>query len=106
MNITSNDKALFELFKDGKTTDKRYKKLPIEAIKGYVKAINKMRAATRLEDIMRDYGLRYERLIGDRKGQESVRCNNTWRLIFRSYPEENSIVITEIELIEITHHYE
>lgn len=82
MNITSEDEALLELFENGKTSDKKYKRLPIAAIKGYVKAVNKMRAATRIEDIMRDHGLRYERLHGDRKDQESVRCNDVWRLIF------------------------
>lgn len=53
MNITSEDEALLELFENGKTSDKKYKRLPIAAIKGYVKAVNKMRAATRIEDIMR-----------------------------------------------------
>ena len=91
---------------NGKTSDKKYKRLPIAAIKGYVKAVNKMRAATRIEDIMRDHGLRYERLHGDRKDQESVRCNDVWRLIFQSSPADGSIIITEIELIEISHHYD
>lgn len=106
MNITSEDEALLELFENGKTSDKKYKRLPIAAIKGYVKAVNKMRAATRIEDIMRDHGLRYERLHGDRKDQESVRCNDVWRLIFQSSPSDGSIIITEIELIEISHHYD
>jgi proteic killer suppression protein len=106
MNITSADEALLELFEMGKTSSKKYRRLPMAAIKGYVKAVNKMRAATRIEDIMRDRGLRYERLRGDRKGEESVRCNDVWRLIFRSYPENESIVITEIELLEISYHYD
>ena len=58
MNISSEDEALLELFENGKTSDKKYQRLPIAAIKGYVKAVNKMRAATRIEDIMRDHGLR------------------------------------------------
>ena len=36
MNITSEDEALLELFENGKTSDKKYKRLPIAAIKGYV----------------------------------------------------------------------
>lgn len=67
MNITSEDVALLELFENGKTSDKKYKKLPAAAIKGYVKAVNKMRAATSIEDIMQDNGLRYERLRGTEK---------------------------------------
>ena len=60
MNITTGDEALLELFENGRTSSRKYRKLPIAAIKGYVKAVNKMRAATRIEDIMRDNGLRYE----------------------------------------------
>lgn len=106
MNITSEDIALLELYENGKTSDKKYKKLPMAAIKGYVKAVNKMRAATRIEDIMRDHGLNYERLRGNKKGLESVRCNDVWRLIFKSSPIDGSIIITEINLIEISHHYD
>lgn len=106
MNVTSEDAALLELYENGRTSDKRYKRLPVAAVKGYVKAVNKMRAATRIEDIMRDHGLRYERLRGDRKDQESVRCNDVWRLIFQSSPADGSIVVTEINLIEISHHYD
>ena len=29
MNITSEDEALLELFENGKTSDKKYKRLPI-----------------------------------------------------------------------------
>lgn len=106
MNITSEDEALLELFENGKTTDKKYKRLPIAVIKGYIKAVNKMRAAARIEHIMHDKGLSYERLKGKRKNQESVRCNDKWRLIFQSFPASDSIVITEIELIEISNHYD
>lgn len=91
---------------NGRTSDKKYRKLPVSAIKGYVKAVNKMRAAARIEDIMRDHGLHYERLLGNRKNMESVRCNDVWRLIFKSYPTDGRIIITEVELMEISHHYE
>lgn len=106
MNITSEDESLLELYVYGKTTNKRYKKLPQRVIKGYIKAVNKMRAAERIEVLMRNNGLHYEKLKGDRRGQESVRCDDTWRLIFKSSPIDGSIVITEISLIEISHHYD
>ncbi len=106
MNVTSEDEALLELYVNGKTSDKRYKKMPIQVIKGYKKAVDYMKAAQRIEDLFRLKGLNYEALHGNRKGQESVRCNDTWRLIFRSSPLDGSIIITEIELLEITHHYD
>jgi len=63
-----------------------------------------MKAARRIEDLFPMNGLNYEALKGDRKGQESVRCNGAWRLIFRNSPIDGSIIITEIELLEISHH--
>lgn len=70
MNITSEDEALFELYENGKTSDKRYRRLPIQVIKGYKKAVDYMRAAQRIEDLFRLKGLNYEALHGDRKGQD------------------------------------
>ena len=35
MNITSEDEALLELYENGKTSDKRYRRLPPQVIKGY-----------------------------------------------------------------------
>ena len=34
MNITSDDEALIELYTNGKTSDKRYRSLPPQVIKG------------------------------------------------------------------------
>ena len=106
MNITTEDETLLELFENGRTSSRKYRKLPIATIKGYVKAVNTMRAATSIADLLRDDGLRHERLQGDRKDPESVRCNDVWRLIFQSSPADGSIIITEIVLIEISHHYD
>ena len=106
MNITSEDESLLELYEKGKTSDKKYRRLPKPVIKGYKKAVDYMRAARRIEDLFPIKGLNYEVLRGDRKGQESVCCNDAWRLIFKSSPLDGSIVITEIELIEISHHYD
>jgi toxin HigB-1 len=106
MNITSEDEALLELYENGKTSDKRYRRLPTPVIKGYRKAVDHLIAARRIEDLFPLKGLNYEALKGDRKGQESVRCNGAWRLIFRSSPLDGSIIITEIELLEISHHYD
>lgn len=99
MNIYTEDEALIELLEEGCTNDKRYKRLPKDVIKGYIKA------ATRIEDLFRIGSLHYERLKGDLKDFESVRCTGRWRLIFQSSTIDGSLIITEIELIEISNHY-
>ena len=50
MNIYTEDEALIELLEVGCTNDKRYKRLPKDVIKGYIKAYNHLRAAKRIED--------------------------------------------------------
>ena len=47
MNIYTEDEALIELLEVGCTNDKRYKRLPKDVIKGYIKAYNHLRAAKR-----------------------------------------------------------
>ena len=105
MNIYTEDEALIELLEVGCTNDKRYKRLPKDVIKGYIKAYNHLRAAKRIEDLFRIGSLHYERLKGDLKDFESVRCTGRWRLIFKSSTIDSSLIITDIELIEISNHY-
>jgi plasmid maintenance system killer protein len=106
MIITSEEEALLELYTNGRTSDKRYRSLSPQVIKGFKRAVDYMIAARRIEDLFPLKGLNYEALKGKRKGQESVRCNGAWRLIFRSYPIDGSVIITNIELLEISHHYD
>lgn len=106
MNIYTEDEALLELMEFGKTNDKKYSKLPKEAIKGFIKAVKFLKLANRIEDLYKFKGLNYEVLKGEFKGYESIRCNDTWRLIFKSFAQEGCIIVTEINLIKISHHYE
>ncbi len=106
MNIYTEDEALIELLEKGCTSDKRYKKLKKEVVKGYIKTINYIRSASRIEDLFRIKSLNYERLKGELKDYESVKCNNRWRLIFKSSSIAGSTIITEIKLIELSDHYD
>lgn len=105
MNVFTEDEALEELLKTGETSDKRYRKLKKSVISGFFKAIAIMRGANRIEELFRYKGLHYERLSGNLKSYESVRCDKRWRLIFKSFPKDGCIIITEICLIEISDHY-
>lgn len=102
--ITDND-ALMELYTAGKSDDKRYKRLPESTISGFVKAVNIMMNAKRIEDLFHYKGLNYERLKGSLKDFESVRCDKKYRLLFKSSALDNSVIVTEVELFEITDHY-
>ena len=45
MNIEFDSTALEELYSSGTTLDKRYKRLPEDIIKRYVKTVNYLKAA-------------------------------------------------------------
>lgn len=106
MEIYSTDKELLDLLRQGKTEGKQYRRLPKDVIRGYLKACKYIAAAKRIEDLYQYGSLHYEKLRGDMAGCESVRCTLRWRLIFKSFPNENSIIITNVELIKISNHYE
>lgn len=105
MRISTDNEALLELYTTGKSNDKRYKKLPKSTISGFIKAVNLIKTAKRIEDLFQHKGLNYERMRGRLKDFESVRCDIKYRLMFKSSALDNSIIITEVELFEITDHY-
>lgn len=72
MNITSEDEALLELYENGKTSSKRYRRLPVQVIKGYKKAVDYMKAARRIEDLFRLKGLITKRCMTT--GKDKSRC--------------------------------
>ena len=104
MNITTENEALVDLIQYGRTKDRRYRSLPQSVIKGFLKAFRILKREERIEGLYKYTGLNYEKLTN--KNIESVRCNDQYRLMFRSSAQENSIILTEIELIEITNHYD
>ena len=105
MRITTDNIALRDLLESGRTDDKHLRKLPKSAISGFLKAVHIIAISSRIEDLFRYKGLNYEALEGNLKGFESVRCDKKYRLVFKSFPDEGKIVITNVELINITNHY-
>lgn len=105
MNIEFADDALKELFEMGTTKNKRYKKLDQNTVKQYVKTVNFIRAATRLEDLFRIKSLHYEKKLGNLNGVDAVWINPQYRLFFNSSENEENIVVNAI-ITEISKHYE
>ncbi len=105
MNITFENTALAELYHNGTTQERRYKRLTQDIIKRYIKVVNFLRAARRLEDLFLIKSLHYEKKEGDLKGVDVVWINNQYRLFFYSSPDESGIVVNAL-LFEISKHYE
>ena len=105
MNVSFDDKALEELFVSGRTSEKRYSRLPADVIKRYVKTVNYLKAASRIEDLFKVSSLHYEKKTGSLKGVEAVWITSQYRLLFHSSPNVEGVVVNAL-LEEISKHYE
>ena len=105
MKIVFEDAALEELYVSGTTTNSLYRKLAKDIVKQYVKVVNYMRAARRIEDLYSIKSLHYEKKKGDLNGVDAVWINRQYRLLFNSSPNEEGIVVNAL-LFEISKHYE
>lgn len=105
MNIIFDDVALEELYTNGTTQDRHYKKLPKDIVKRFVKVVNYLKAARRLEDLFLIKSLHYEKKEGNLRGVDVVWINDQYRLLFRSSSDESGIIVNAI-LFEISKHYE
>ena len=105
MKIYFEDVALEELYVSGATSSNQYRKLAKDVVKQYVKVVNYIRAARRIEDLYCIKSLHYEKKKGDLNGIDAVWINKQYRLLFNSSPNEEGIVVNAL-LFEISKHYE
>jgi proteic killer suppression protein len=68
MEIVFRDTLLSDLFEGNKIDNKEFRSNPA-VVKQYVKAVNKLRSATRIEQLYQMTSLNYEKLKGNRAGQ-------------------------------------
>lgn len=105
MEIKFTEDFLKELYENGKTKNKKYR-FQKEIIKKYKQTIDKLRVAKKIEDLYLIKSLNYEKLIGNKKGIESVRVNKKYRIEFISSVEgEEPDTITICSIIDLSNHY-
>ncbi|MFC3416711.1 type II toxin-antitoxin system RelE/ParE family toxin [Algoriphagus hitonicola] len=73
-----------------------------EVIKQYQAKVRILTLIEKLKDLYQIRSLNFEALSGNRKGQFSIRLNKQFRLIIIEVEDE----LIEIEIIEISKHYE
>ena len=105
MNVEFDDKALEELYLLGETNDKKYKKLPQNIVKRYIKVVNYIKATPRLETLFLIPSLHYEKKKGDLNGVDAVWINDQYRLFFHSSADNRGIIVNAL-FFEISKHYE
>lgn len=104
MEIIFEQDYLRDLFYEGKTHDKKHRFQP-PIVRKYIKVLNLMEALDSTEDLYRFASLHYEALQGDKKGRESVRVNNQYRIEFRSEIVGKDRLITICNILELSNHY-
>ena len=69
-------------------------------VKAYRKRMQQIRAATDERTFYAHRSLRFEKLLGDRDGQYSMRLNDQWRLIVELRGEAPSKVVYVVEIVD------
>lgn len=103
MEIVFKTKLLSDLYENKKVTEKEFRSNP-KLVKQYIKTVNILKTARKVEQLFPLKSLNYERLIGDQKGRCSVRINQQYRLLFEEISTNG--VTTVLGLEEISKHYE
>jgi len=104
MKIKFDKQYLEELYKVGRTTDKKYRFQP-NIVKKYQSRIETLESAEKIEDLYIINSLHYEVLKGDKKGISSIRVNDQYRIEFTTKKVVNETVVTICNILELTNHY-
>lgn len=104
MEIVFDKDYLRELYLTGKASGKKYRFQP-NVIAKYRKTIDLLESVSGIEDLYRYHSLNYEILSGDKKGIESVRVTDQYRVEFKTSKVVSETVITICNIIELSNHY-
>jgi toxin HigB-1 len=105
MIIEFENEYLKELYTNGKAHSKKYQFQP-KVVENYVKVVQRLILATRIESLFVIKSLNYERLRGKLKEFESVRVDKQYRLIIKTRIEgDEPDTITICALHDLTNHY-
>ncbi|MBP3835287.1 MAG: type II toxin-antitoxin system RelE/ParE family toxin [Prevotella sp.] len=104
MEIVFDKEYLRELFYEGKAKSKKYRFQP-QVVRKYVQVVNILDAVEDVEDLYRYHSLHYEKLMGDKKGLESVRVDSRYRIEFKTSSHLSNKSVTICNIVELSNHY-
>jgi proteic killer suppression protein len=104
MEVTFEKDYLSEMYKTGKTTDKKRRFQP-EIIRKYISVINLMIDQPNTIALKKYNSLNYEPLKGDKARISSVRVNDQYRIEFVEKTVGDQIVATICNITELSNHY-
>jgi len=104
MEIKFDKKYLSELYYNGKCSDKKRRFQP-QIVKIYKKRIDLLENVPSVESLYKYNALHYEVLQGDKKGLESIKVNDQYRIEFSTTKIESETIVTVCNIIELSNHY-
>ena len=105
MVVTFGEKYLEELYVNGRCSDKKHRFQP-HVVKRYQQRVQQLVAAPRAESLYQFGSLRFEALRGDKKGLYSVRVNDQYRIEFSLAADDDSMLLTVCNIVELSNHYD
>ena len=100
MEIKFLNSNLKELYETG--SSRTYRKVPVEVIKKFPRAVDVLAAAKNIYDIWHFPSYKFEALSDK---SYSMRLNKTWRLEMEIEWKNESCTVGIVGLTDLTHHY-
>ena len=104
MIVTFEEDYLWELYVEGKTSDKKHRYQP-QIIRKYVNVVNLMKQQENVLGLTKYGSLHYEHLHGDKEGTSSVRVNDQYRIEFTEGMEDGKSIATICNITDLSNHY-
>jgi proteic killer suppression protein len=104
MDIVFEKDYLQEMYKTGKTTDKKHRFQPA-IIRKYIRVIDLMIDQPDTTALKKYNSLNYEKLKGNKAGLSSVRVNDQYRIEFKEKKVDSQEIATICNIIELSNHY-
>lgn len=82
------------------TTKKNAHDYPEGVVKGFFKVMSLISAATSLRDLAAIKSRHFEKLLGDREGQYSMRLNDQFRLILEQQENAEGTYLLIVEIVD------
>lgn len=97
MRLRFADPDLQQLYED---EDFHVPKYGADLVKAYRKKVAVVDSATDLRDLRAMKSLHFEKLVGDRAGQHSIRINMKWRLVLKIESDIDGQAVAVIEIVD------
>jgi proteic killer suppression protein len=104
MEVAFEKDYLRDLYKTGKTADKKHRFQP-EIVRKYQRCIDILLGAKDIEVLYNIHSLNYEILKGDKQGVSSIRVNKQYRIEFMVRDNGVEPLITVCNILELSNHY-